>query len=253
MLPPHIVGIIQARMGSTRLPGKVMKPLGNRVILDWVVSRVRAASLIDHVVVATTSEREDDRIEAWCRDQEVECIRGPVDDVLARFNTAAEETDAEVIARFTADCPLLDPVIIDEVVQAFLDRPEVDYAATGENYPEGFGVEVFSREVLGCAHREAERESDREHVTPYIWRNEHRFGIYRLNPDQDLSAYRLTLDYPTDLEVLGEVIERSTSREGMIGLREAVEVLRSDPKLAKRNSGIPYQEGYQESLRDPNS
>lgn len=232
-------------MGSTRFPGKVLEQLDDRPVLEWVVRRAGRAELLDDLVVATSTSEGDDEIERWCSEEYVPCHRGPEEDVLARFHQVIEDRDPEIVTRLTADCPLLDPSICEEVIRTFLDCPGLDYVATGHRYPEGFGVEVVDSAALQVAHQEATESSDREHVTPFIWENPERFDVKRLNPEEDLSHFRATLDHPVDLEVLHGILENHPGPPASLDLQAVVGILQDNNDLAERNAHIDYQEGYQ--------
>ena len=166
------IAMIQARMSSTRLPGKVLEPIEGRTMLSRVVRRAQLARLIDGVVVATTQAEADGAIVEECARLEVECFRGPEDDVLDRYLRAARAASADAIIRVTSDCPLLDPEVIDTVIRSFIGA-NVDYASNTiqRTFPRGLDTEVFSRGALERAAREADEPHQREHVTPYFWEN----------------------------------------------------------------------------------
>ena len=167
-----VLAIIQARMGSTRFPGKVMTDLAGRPLLDHVVKRAQQAHMLTLVRVATSDCPADDIIAQFCKEEEIPYFRGSEEDVLDRFYHAAEHFSADVIVRLTADCPLLDPEIIDRVVK-FFQSGEYDYVSNTRiepTYPDGLDTEVFRYSALERAWREACLRSEREHVTPYIWK-----------------------------------------------------------------------------------
>jgi spore coat polysaccharide biosynthesis protein SpsF len=193
------VAVIQARMGSTRFPGKVLADLCGRPVLAHVIDRVSRATTVDAVVVATTTDPADDRIAEL--DLGVKVSRGPVDDVLSRFLASAREHSADVVVRITADCPLLDPAILDTVVRA---RAEVgaEYASNVKppTYPEGYDVEAVTLECLERLDVEALSDWEREHVTVRIREHPDEFRTVNVVNDRDLSAIRLTVDVARDLE-----------------------------------------------------
>jgi spore coat polysaccharide biosynthesis protein SpsF len=196
------VAIIQARCGSTRLPRKVLAPILDRPMLWWPVTRVRAARLVDEVVVATTTRSEDDELEALCRTERWPCFRGSEMDVLDRYHGAAREYGADLVVRITSDCPLIDPDVIDLVIATFMAGvPAVDYASNCQRrtYPRGLDTEVFSEGALERAWREDKRPEWREHVTPYIYRTR-GFALADVANRTDFSALRWTVDTPKDLE-----------------------------------------------------
>jgi len=164
--PVTTVALIQARMGSTRLPGKVLAELAGRPVLDWVVAAARAVPGVDRVAVATSDTDRDDPVAAWCADNGVSCHRGPEDDVLERFRGAAKAEEADTVMRLTADAPLLDPEVCGQVL-LLLERTGADYASNVEPpcWPDGLDCEAFTFAALETAAREARRPSEREHVT----------------------------------------------------------------------------------------
>lgn len=199
------VAVIQARMGSTRLPGKVLLDLAGEPMLARVVSRVQRARRLDQVVVATTSEPADDAIDELCRARGWLCVRGSQEDVLDRYYQAALATRAGLVVRITADCPLIEPSVIDAVVDALLDEPPAaDYASNvlpPRTFPRGLDSEAIRFEALERAWREDDNPAWREHVTPYIYRHPELFQMRRVAHTADLSHLRWTVDTPEDLEL----------------------------------------------------
>lgn len=245
----NIMAVIQARMSSTRLPGKVLMEIGGKPALYHVVNRVRKAAAIDRVIVAASRNPADDSLQSYCETLDVVCFRGDENDVLDRFYQAAVQYPAGVIVRITADCPLLDPSVTDRVVQAFLDE-RCDYASNTLicTYPDGLDVEVFTFQALERAWREARLLSEREHVTPYIKKHPEIFRLKNVKHDCDLSSLRWTLDEPADLEFIRAVYD-GASRE-FFGMEEILSWLQSHPELGRINQGIQRNEGYQKSLRE---
>src|SRR5512143_188144 len=194
------IGIIQARTGSTRLPGKVMRNLSGKPVLRWAVDAVRNAIGIDEVVLATSLLPGDDIIESYCNDNNITCFRGSETDVLDRFYQCAKLLGADIVLRFTADCPLLDPNVISEVIK-LREMTGADYATNTDppTYPDGLDVECFTFSALEAAHREAVRAVDRDCVTEFIRRNRHRFKSANLTcPLPGLHKERWVLDTEDD-------------------------------------------------------
>jgi spore coat polysaccharide biosynthesis protein SpsF len=206
-----VVAIIQARMGSTRLPGKVLLDLAGEPMLVRDVNRVRRATLLHEVVVATTMESEDDAIVSLCASRGWSCSRGSQDDVLDRYYQTAVAYDADVVVRITSDCPLIDPDVVDLVVREFLKRqPGIDYASNvlpHRTYPRGLDTEVMRFDALERAWREDTNPALREHVTPYIYRNEGRFRMHGVTSSVDHSAMRWTVDTPEDLGLVRHIYD----------------------------------------------
>lgn len=234
----RVVAIIQARMGSTRLPGKVLKDLGGETVLARVVTRVRRATLLDEIVVATSVQPADDAIVQECERLSVACFRGDEADVLDRYYRAAQKFAADSVVRITADCPLIDPELIDAAVRAFLEQT-ADYATNSllVTYPPGLDVEVFTAEALACAWRSAKQDYERAHVTPYLYQNPGLFKIVSLTAESDYSNYRWTLDTAEDLEMIRAIYEHF-EQSGSIRWREVLRLMESEPKLAEVNSQV---------------
>jgi len=234
-----VVAIIQARMGSTRLPGKVLAELGPKPVLQWVVEASRSIPGNGAVVVATSTAQADDAIASWCGERGIPVFRGHEDDVLDRFAGAAREVGADVILRVTADCPLLDPDEAGKVLAAVVDG-RADYACNNEppSYPDGLDCEAFTRQALEAASERARRPSEREHVTLFIRDPANRFRIERLRcPLGELGDERWTLDNPEDLAFLRAVV-RSLPSDRPPRLAEVLAVLDRSPELRQLNRGI---------------
>lgn len=246
-----IAAVIQARMGSSRLPGKVMKDIVGHPQLWHVVSRTGAAETLDSVVVATSGSETDDAIVALCEQSDIPVFRGSEDDVLDRYYCAAKWAGAEVVVRITADCPLIDPGVVDKVVSAYLEGG-CDYASNTieRTYPDGLDTEVFSFEALEAAWHEAELPSEREHVTPYIWKTPDVFRLRRVTQGEDLSYLRWTVDEPEDLEFVREVYRLLHLPGQTFFMEDVVRLLREHPELLEINQGFKTNEGYSRSLQE---
>ncbi|HEY2900970.1 MAG TPA: aminotransferase class III-fold pyridoxal phosphate-dependent enzyme [Polyangia bacterium] len=245
-----VVAIIQARLGSSRLPGKVLLPIGSSTMLERVVQRVRRARQVDEVVVATTTASKDDQLASFCRAHGIAVFRGSEDDVLDRYHRAALAAEAQVIVRVTSDCPLIDPEVIDRVITLY-GQGGVDYVANNfrYTYPQGLDTEVFSLAVLTRAWREAQQPAEREHVTPYL-RSRTRFRLGEVVNDEDLSQRNLrwTVDEPADLAFMQAVYARLDGEGGRFGMADVLALLQREPGLASLNAGIIRHEGYYLSL-----
>ncbi len=246
-----VVAIIQARLGSSRLPGKVLLPIGGATMLERVVQRVRRARLVDQVVVATTIAAKDDALAAFCQAHDIAVFRGSEEDVLDRYYQAATAAGAGVVVRVTSDCPLIDPGAIDRVVALF-GQGGHDYVANNfrYTYPQGLDTEAFSLAVLARAWREATLPAEREHVTPYL-RSQARFRLGEVTHDPDLSQRNLrwTVDEPADLEFMRAVYARlDGGGDGRFGLDDVLALLQREPALSSLNAGIIRHEGYYLSL-----
>lgn len=244
-----VVAIIQARMGSTRLPGKVLEDVCGRTVLWHVVNRARHVKGVDEVVVATTTEDGDDEIVRWCRDKEVGFYRGSTEDVLDRYYKAALEFGAKTIVRITSDCPLIDPLLVDMAIDKFMEGA-YDHVSVGGTHPDGLDTEVFSFKVLERAWKEATLSSEREHVTPFIWKHPERFRLYPFNASEDHSHMRWTVDDDRDLLFVRSVYKGFKCSEKPFGMHEILDYLRENPELLEINSGTMRNEGYAKSLRE---
>lgn len=232
-----IVAILQTRMSSTRLPGKALLPLLGESVLARQVERVRRASSIDEIVVATSLDATDGPIEQECRRIGVRCHRGSLADVLDRFRGAAEALGADHIVRLTGDCPLSDPDVIDLVVRAHL-AAGADYTSNVRppSFPDGLDVEVMTRGALERAWREADLPSDREHVTGYLWREPGRFRVHNVLAEVDRSDSRWTLDEPEDFAFISAVFERLYPTSPAFGWSDVLALLDAEPSLAEINA-----------------
>jgi spore coat polysaccharide biosynthesis protein SpsF len=233
-------------MGSTRLPGKVLKDVAGDTVLARVVNRTRRATLLDQVVVATSVQPGDDAIAQECNRLGVACFRGDEADVLDRYYQCAREFQAEAVVRITADCPLIEPELIDETVRVFLEqRPDYATNALVITYPRGLDVEVFTAAALARAWLEAKEPYQRAHVTPYLYEEPVRFQVASLTADGDYSEYRWTLDTVEDLEFV-RVIYAHFCRQANFRWRQVLDLVRREPAIAAINAHV-RQKQLQES------
>lgn len=243
------LAIVQARMGSTRLPGKVMADIGGVPMLRRLLDRLQSVAAIDDLVVATTTNSEDDVLAAWLNNAGIASYRGSSDDVLDRFVQAAAGRQAELIVRVTADDPLKDPDITTQLINILKSDPSLDYASNTiePTWPEGLDIEVVRLSALQCAHHEAQLRSDREHVTTYIWNRPQVFKLHNLRWDRNLSHWRWTVDKPADLELMRHIFFQFADRP-LVGCCEIVEWLECHPELIAINAGTARNEGYLKCL-----
>ena len=253
-----VLTVIQARTGSSRLPGKVLLPLCGKPALVRMVERVGFAALAGTVVVATTTLPEDDAIEALCAGEEIPCFRGHPTDLLDRHVQAARSFRAEHVVKIPSDCPLIDSEVIDRVVGTYLSAPGAwDYVSNlhPATWPDGSDVEVMTRASLETAWSEARRPHEREHTTPFLWDQPERFRIGNVAWDEgpDLSMrVRLTLDYPADYELIRIVFETAFPGNPRFGLREVLEILQTWPDVARLNArycGVNWYRSHLGELR----
>ncbi len=243
--------ILQARMGSTRLPGKMLLPIiDDKGALELMLERVVTAKSIDRIVVATTTLAEDDPLVALCDKLGIACFRGDSANVLDRYyqctRTVARD---DVLVRLTGDCPLHDPVVIDRVV-AFFHDGQYDYAANTHppTYPDGLDAEVFSFRALERAWHEATLLSEREHVTYYLYTHPESFRLGNLALEEDFSAHRWTLDEPTDLEFIRQVYAALYPSGKGFGMQDVMALLKERPELLDINQDIVRNAGLAKSL-----
>jgi spore coat polysaccharide biosynthesis protein SpsF len=239
-----IVAIIQARMGSTRLPGKVLKDIGGQTMLACVVKRTQRARTLSQVVVATTISSADDAVVAECERLGVAVFRGAETDVLDRYYRAAQVHQAEAVVRITSDCPLIESEIVDRVVQEFLDgQPEIDYVSNTfprRMFPRGLDTEVVRFDVLKKLWHEDQDPTWREHVTPYIYRHPALFNIHGIVNEMDLSHLRWTVDTVEDLEFVQCVYEHFG--HDRFSWREVLSLLDQHPKWIEINQKVVQKE-----------
>ena len=202
--------IVQARMTSTRLPGKVLLPIAGRPMLSYLLERLRRVRMADRIIIATTTNATDSPIVEFCSKEGVDCTRGSEPDVLARYFEAASHFKADTVVRVTSDCPLIDPQLIDHAITTFTEAAgDYDYASNmiAASWPYGMAVEVFSAQALNTAHAEAKEDAEREHVTPFIYWRPGRYRIKSLTMLPDLSHHRWTVDTPEDFELVRRIFE----------------------------------------------
>jgi len=235
----NVAAIIQARMGSTRLPGKVMMDLAGQLMLVRVVNRVRRASRLDEVVVATTTNPNDDSIVDLCQERGWQFFRGNQEDVLDRYYHAASAFRADVVIRITSDCPLIEPEIVDRVVNEFLSHyPQVEYVSNNlqRTFPLGLDVEVMSFGALERAWQEDSNPSWREHVTPYLRRHPKKFRTRNVDNDIDYSYMRWTVDTIEDLTFVRKIY--NYFQNDTFTWREVLHLLETHPEWLEINRHV---------------
>lgn len=240
-----VVAVIQARMGSSRLPGKVLMTLLDRPVIQWVHERALRIPGVEEVVVATSTAAVDDPLAYWCQENGASLFRGSADDVLDRYTECARRHHADVVVRITADCPLLDPAVSGSVLRAFLGRQGCDYASNTQppTFPDGLDTEVMSRQALEASARGAVEQFDREHVTQFIRRHPERFPAESVVCEQHYSGERWTLDELTDLVFLSAVAQRLRRAGASGSMEEVLAILDAEPELRSINSGIARNAG----------
>ncbi len=273
-----VVAIIQARMGATRLPGKVLLDIGGKPMLDRVVTRTRRSQIVDQVVVATSKDQSDDPIAKFCDQQGYEYYRGKLHDVLDRYFQVAKLHSAGVIVRITADCPIIDPMVIDQTLNAFYGqgpslitevdsdyqqdtqiqlqkKPAWDFAANRlpppwqRTFPIGLDTEVCTFLALEIAWREADQPHHREHVMPFLYEQKNRFRLLLVNHEPDCGNYRWTVDTPQDLELMRLIYNRFGGNDDFSWL-EVLDLFKHEPELAEINADVLHHHYREVERRD---
>jgi len=247
----NIVAIIQARMNSSRLPGKVLLPLMGKPVLEHVVLRLKHAATLNNIVIATSTEVADNAIALWTQTNNVDYYRGSLNDVLDRYYQAACLYKADAIVRITSDCPVIDPYIVDEVVVGFEEGEFDAYSLSGE-FPDGLDCQVFSFEAIEKAWKEATLPSEREHVGPYIEKHPELFNLGSLQKFYNLGHLRFTIDEGRDYELLQQIYNELFDSDYLFVTDDILKLLDRRPELLHINSKIKRNEGYLKSLEMDN-
>ncbi|MFC1748541.1 cytidylyltransferase domain-containing protein [Pseudomonadota bacterium] len=245
-----VLAIVQARMSSNRLPGKMMKTINSRPLIEYVIHAISDVGGIDDLVVATTSERSDDVLVDHLLRKGVKVHRGSENDVLERFYDASIKFRPELVVRITGDCPLLDPDLCGELIDWFRIN-KLDYACLSPEFAEGLDCEVFSFELLEEAYINAKKASEREHVTLWIHNNKHRFKIGKMPNQEDDSGFRITVDEALDFDVVQKIVHGLGRRDGApLRFPEVKKWLKKNTRVWKMNSQIVRNEGLKISLAE---
>ncbi|MEO8390200.1 glycosyltransferase family protein [Polaromonas sp.] len=236
-----MVAIVQARMTSTRLPGKVLMPIMGRPMLSYQLERMRHATRLDRIVVATTVNASDDPIASFCESEGVDVTRGSEADVLSRYVEAARRFGAQTVVRITSDCPLMDPALLDEALNWFeAAAPRCDYLSNmlAPSFPYGLAVEIMTAEALYTAGSQARDPQEREHVTPFIYWRPERFRLHSYIMTPDLSGHRWTVDTPEDFELVSRIVEALYPSKPEFGMNDVLALMARHPKWRKINAHI---------------
>ncbi len=228
--------ITQARVDSTRLPGKVLMKIMQKTILEYHIERLKWSSL--HIVVATTNKGSDDSIVSLCNDMEIPFFRGSEEDVLARYYECAKTNCLDVVIRVTSDCPLIDGYLIKEALKTFImKRPDYLSNIIERSFPRGLGFEIFTFKSLETAFVNAREKPEREHVTPYIWRNNSQhFKLAKFKHECNKSAYRIAIDTSEDFLVVKKLIEEHQADKK--GYRDIISILDNNPEILDLNKAV---------------
>lgn len=244
--------IVQARMTSTRLPGKVLKPIAGRPMLWHLTQRLRRARAADDLVIATTTNEADEPIVAFCAAEGVTCTRGSEHDVLARYHEAALRVGATTVVRVTSDCPLIDPALVDQALTIFREGA-YDYLSNmiSPTYPYGMAVEVMTAAALREAHTEARDPAEREHVTPFLYWRPARYRLRSLTREPDLSQHRWTVDTEADLELVRRIVEALLPERPCFDTGDVLALLEEHPDWTALNRHVQQRAVSQAPPKGP--
>lgn len=238
----RVVCIIQARIGSTRLPGKILKKICGKTILEHDIDRLKRVKNIDKLVIATTTLEKDNVVVEEAKRLGVKCFRGSEDDVLSRYYYAAKENNADVVVRVTSDCPLIDSEVTEKIIEYYINnREKYDYVSNTieRTYPRGLDTEVFSFKALEKAFNEAVIQRDREHVTPYIWDNNEIFKLAQYKNDIDSSKLRWTLDTEKDFKLINSIYGYLFDENGNnFNMKKILDLYKVDKNLKEININV---------------
>ncbi len=244
--------VIQARMSSTRLPGKVLLNVGQRPLLHQIILRLEAAKLLDTIIVATSTSTPDDEIEEWCHAKGVSVFRGSEENVLQRYYECAKAFQLDIIVRVTADDPFKDPQIIDQLVDR-IKSDNYDFVCNNKpvSFPEGLDVEIMTFPVLEESYKNAESDFEKEHVTQYVHRRWNSFKTYNLGSDENNASKRWTIDTQEDLDFAREVYKELES-SGIFMAEDILSLLKSKPQLELINNEVSRSTLYSKSKNSSN-
>lgn len=238
--------IIQARCGSTRFPNKVFALIDGKPLIWHVVNRLKYATKIDDIIVATTVSEKDDKIEEWCKENNVHCFRGSEENVLNRYYSASEAFPSDFVVRITADDPFKEPKVIDAVITKLIEEG-YDHVTNNlpPSFPEGLDCEAFKKSALDRSEKEAETAFEREHVTQYIYHHPEIFKIGNVSNGENLSYLRWTVDKDVDFEMVKAVYaHRNPANKGILLMDEILEILKANPEIEKINSEVERSAMY---------
>ncbi|MBC8153160.1 MAG: glycosyltransferase family protein [Bacteroidetes bacterium] len=256
---PAILVVVQARMTSSRLPGKVLLPLLGEPLLVRMVERLRMAETPFQIVVATSTDPADDILETICRDYRIECFRGDRDDCLDRHYRVAVQYSADIVVKIPSDCPLIDPRIIDQVLGVYLANPDrYDFVSNlhPPTWPDGNDVEIMTLDCLKATWQEATKPLEREHTTPYIWDRPGRFRIGNVVWSTGLDyamSHRFTIDYPADYKFIEQVFLELYPENAAFSCEDIVDLLERQPEIYRLNADYAGVNWYRHHLNELNT
>lgn len=228
-------------MTSTRLPGKILKQVLGKPLLEYQLERLRRVRLADQIVIATTGNDSDQPIVDFCAQHGISCFRGSENDVLARYHGAATHFEADTVVRITSDCPLIDPAVVEQVIRCYLDRrTELDYVSNclERTWPRGMDTEVFSCSALHEAFSEATEQAEREHVTPFIYRQPQRYRLENVAAAENLAQHRWTVDTAEDFELVSKLLAALYPAKPDFSLADILDLLKKHPDWAAINAHV---------------
>lgn len=241
--------IVQARMGSKRYPGKIMKVINKKPILFHMLKQLKKARLHNKIIISTSIGKENDLVRKFCKKNKISCFSGSENNLVNRYYLSAKKHKIDIIVRVTADCPLIDPKIIDFCIKKFLNN-NYDFVANtsppyNQTYPDGMDVEVFSYNTLKYVNRVCKNSFDLEHVTPFIWRNKKTFKLHKIKSKENLSYFRLTLDYIEDFKLIEKIIVYFEKNKISLTLKNIAKYLNSNHNTysinKKRNKNYNFK------------
>jgi spore coat polysaccharide biosynthesis protein SpsF len=245
-----IIAIIQARLSSKRLPNKVLLPLEDKSVLGHIVHRLSSCKRLNEIVVATSTEVKDKEIVKWCQKNKTNFFRGSLTDVLDRYYRASCFYQADAVVRITADCPVIDPIIVDDLIKFFV-KGKYDACSLSGEFPDGLDCQIFSHSAIYKAWRGASLPSEREHVGVYIEKtNRKQFKVGELKKFKGLYHYRWTLDEPEDYFFLKKVFSRLYKKNQIFKTEDIISLMKIEPHLMNINSKFIRNSGYLKSLSD---
>jgi spore coat polysaccharide biosynthesis protein SpsF len=238
-----IAAIVQARFGSTRLPGKILKEIYHKPMLWHVVNRLSHSKLIEKTIVATTNLAEDDQVQEFCEANNFLFYRGSPEDVLSRYYNAAESFEAKIIVRITSDCPVIDYSIVDRMLEEFISESrlgKLEYLSNVliRTFPRGLDTEIFSFSALTKAHQATTRKYEREHVTPYIYNHPNIFALKNFSNEKDYSFHRWTVDTQEDFNLIEKIYKSLYEKNKLFLFEDILKLFEEDPDLIRINQNI---------------
>ena len=248
----NVIAVIQARLNSSRLPQKVLQKINGKTLLEIIINRISQSRYIEKIIIATSIAKTDDALYEFVKKNiDHEIVRGSLDNVLERFYSVSLQYPSKYIVRITADDPFKDAQIIDECIEQVIQNPELDYCSNTlePTYPEGLDIEVFNTTALKKAYKEASLNSEKEHVTPYIWKNPKIFNIQNLKYKENLSSWRWTVDKPQDF-IFAQEIYKHFNYDFSVSYKDIIEYLKNNKHLLSINNDTIRNEGYLKSIKE---